>query len=131
MDKVLNITDCLLKTSSREKVDKYGAKYDLPGLPNIPITPIGYNDAEKLLVAIGGNKAPADWQGGIKDENGNVIDYNLGPDMIDGQKGFMFVKTQEQRRDTTNVLGYFEVIESTEFQKVILYFREQWNPIAS
>ena len=74
----------------REKVEKYGAKYDLPGLPNIPITPIGYNDAEKLLVAIGGEKAPDDWQGGIKDENGNVIDYNLGYDnlgdnMIDDQ----------------------------------------------
>ena len=54
------IPDSLQKTFLREKVDKYGAKYDLPGLPNIPITPIGYNDAEKLLVAIGGDKAPQD-----------------------------------------------------------------------
>ena len=81
----INKTRHFLIEFLREKVDKYGAKYDLPGLPNIPITPIGYNDAKKLLVAIGGDKAPADWQGGIKDENGNVIDYNLGPTMKDGQ----------------------------------------------
>ena len=51
-----------------------------------------------------------DWQGGIKNENGNVIDYNLGPEMKNGQKGFMFVRTAEEYRDTTNVLGYFEVL---------------------
>lgn len=114
-------------------MEKYGAKYDLPGLPNIPITPIGYNDAEKLLIGIGGDKAPADWQGGIKDENGNVIDYNLGPDMIDGQKGFMFVKTAEEYRNTTNVLGYFEVciFEKASESAILYFFREQWNPIAS
>jgi hypothetical protein len=59
-----------------------------------------------------------DWQGGIKDENGKVIDYNLGPGMKNGQQGFMFVKTEEEYRDTTNVLGYFEVIEKLRSFKI-------------
>ncbi|KAI4561851.1 hypothetical protein MJG53_016905 [Ovis ammon polii x Ovis aries] len=43
------------------------------GFPPIPIQPIGFKDAQVLLCNLGGNLAPADWQGGLG------CDYNLGP----------------------------------------------------
>ena len=44
-------------------MEKYGKKHKLPGLPKIPIQPIGYGDAYKFLSRMGGEKAPDDWQG--------------------------------------------------------------------
>eukprot|EP00164_Ancoracysta_twista_P005331 GFYU01007294.1.p1 GENE.GFYU01007294.1~~GFYU01007294.1.p1 ORF type:complete len:709 (+),score=211.24 GFYU01007294.1:167-2293(+) len=42
-------------------------------VPTIPVQPISYEDAEKLLAGIEGTKAPKDWQGGLQ------MSYNIGP----------------------------------------------------
>lgn len=44
-------------------------------LPNIPITPIGYEDAAKLLVKMDGQMAPPAWQGTLP----GVKPYRIGP----------------------------------------------------
>ena len=44
-------------------------------LPNIPITPIGYEDAAKLLKQLGGMRAPMDWQGTAP----GIDTYYIGP----------------------------------------------------
>lgn len=44
-------------------------------LPKIPITPISYNDAAKLLQSLQGQEAPADWQGTAP----GVGTYHVGP----------------------------------------------------
>ena len=44
---------------TREKVEAGLAdKHDLPGLPNIPIQPIGYGDALKFLKRMNGDEVP-------------------------------------------------------------------------
>lgn len=47
-------------------------------LPKIPVLPISYSDALQVLKRMGGDKVPAEWQGGIK------TDYRLGPGLRDG-----------------------------------------------
>ena len=34
-------------------------------LPRIPVQPVGYTDAEQLLMRMEGEPAPEDWQGGL------------------------------------------------------------------
>jgi len=34
-------------------------------LPKIPVTPIGYEDAEKYLSRLAGDEVAEDWRGGI------------------------------------------------------------------
>jgi N-acetylated-alpha-linked acidic dipeptidase len=43
------------------------------GLPSIPVLPISYRDAEKILRHLAGPVAPAGWQGGLP------LTYHLGP----------------------------------------------------
>ena len=77
---------------SRDKTENYGTKHDLPGLINIPVTPIGYGDAKKFLTQMEGELVPADWRGGITDDQGNVIDYKFGPTLKNGHKTYLFVQ---------------------------------------
>uniref|UniRef100_A0A8C6VXG4 Aminopeptidase NAALADL1 n=1 Tax=Nothobranchius furzeri TaxID=105023 RepID=A0A8C6VXG4_NOTFU len=44
----------------------------IPGLPPIPIQPIGFKDAYTLICELGGDAAPQDWQGGFN------CTYNFG-----------------------------------------------------
>uniref|UniRef100_A0A8C6PQK7 Aminopeptidase NAALADL1 n=1 Tax=Nothobranchius furzeri TaxID=105023 RepID=A0A8C6PQK7_NOTFU len=45
---------------------------NIPGLPPIPIQPIGFKDAYTLICELGGDAAPQDWQGGFN------CTYNFG-----------------------------------------------------
>ncbi|KAM7086180.1 N-acetylated-alpha-linked acidic dipeptidase 2 isoform 2-T3 [Molossus nigricans] len=56
------------------------------GMPQIPVHPIGYNDAEILLRQMGGAASPDDsWKGSLN------VDYNIGPGFI-GHDSFRKVK---------------------------------------
>jgi N-acetylated-alpha-linked acidic dipeptidase len=46
---------------------------DVADLPRIPVMPISYRDAEKILQRLAGPVAPPDWQGGLP------LTYHLGP----------------------------------------------------
>ncbi len=47
-------------------------------LPKIPITPISYTDATKLLSQLQGDAAPEDWQGKVPSQNDWDGVYKLG-----------------------------------------------------
>ena len=47
-------------------------------VPSIPVQPISYKDAVQFLSRIGGEEAPADWQGQLN------ITYNIGPGFDNG-----------------------------------------------
>ncbi|XP_045674024.1 N-acetylated-alpha-linked acidic dipeptidase 2 isoform X1 [Phyllostomus hastatus] len=56
------------------------------GMPQIPVHPIGYNDAEVLLRHMGGTASPDDsWKGSL------AVDYNIGPGFT-GHGSFRKVK---------------------------------------
>ena len=70
-------------------------------LPKIPVHPLGYNDARKLLVLIGGPAVPKEWQGGLN------VTYNLGPTLLKpGWKVKLEVHNMKKVLPTYNVLGY-------------------------
>ncbi|XP_077990909.1 N-acetylated-alpha-linked acidic dipeptidase 2-like [Glandiceps talaboti] len=70
-------------------------------LPNIPVQPIGYDDALALLRELDGDDAPSSWQGGLD------ITYKLGPGFTDpDRKVLMDIHTTNERRWTYNTVGF-------------------------
>ena len=51
---------------------------DAKVVPSIPVQPISYKDAMQFLSRIGGDDAPADWQGQLN------ITYKIGPEFDSG-----------------------------------------------
>merc|ERR1712131_201784 len=97
---------------TRDKVEAgLAEKHDLPGLPNIPIQPIGYGDALKFLKRMEGLEVPETWRGDIRDPDNNnqTITYRYGPGLKENdEKVFMYIKNYEERRTTKDVIGYIE-----------------------
>jgi len=56
----------------------YQDAIDSKVVPSIPVQPISYKDAVQFLSRIGGDEAPADWQGQLN------ITYNIGPSFDNG-----------------------------------------------
>ena len=71
-------------------------------LPQIPVQPIGYTDAEQILNKMAGEAAPADWQGGIN------ITYRIGGEFVEGLEGgkvTVEVNNKMEERVSSNVIG--------------------------
>ncbi|XP_062588973.1 N-acetylated-alpha-linked acidic dipeptidase 2-like [Saccostrea cucullata] len=69
-------------------------------LPNIPVHPIGYGVAEKLLSYMGGEEVPESWIGGIN------TTYRIGgPLKNSGWKIRIRISTRNMRKTTYNVIG--------------------------
>ncbi|XP_039704277.1 N-acetylated-alpha-linked acidic dipeptidase 2 isoform X2 [Pteropus medius] len=72
------------------------------GMPQIPVHPIGYNDAEILLRHMGGTAPPDDnWKGSLN------VDYNIGPGFI-GHDSFRKVKMHVH--NTNKITRIYNVI---------------------
>ena len=56
----------------------YQDAIDSKVIPSIPVQPISYKDAVQFLSRIGGEEAPADWQGQLN------ITYSIGPGFDNG-----------------------------------------------
>ena len=65
------------------------------------------------------------WQGGIKDENGNLITYKY-KQMNDSEKVQMFTGTFEEVKTTKNVIGYYEGIEEPDRYIIFGNHRDAW-----
>ncbi|XP_064117525.1 putative N-acetylated-alpha-linked acidic dipeptidase [Macrobrachium nipponense] len=75
-------------------------------LPTIPVQPIGYDDAMKIISQMGGLTAPMAWQGGFN------ATYKIGPGFITpGRKLGLEVHVYLVQTTTYNVIG---VIEGSE-----------------
>ncbi|XP_040819991.1 putative N-acetylated-alpha-linked acidic dipeptidase isoform X1 [Ochotona curzoniae] len=72
------------------------------GIPSIPVHPIGYNDAQKLLENMGGLPPPeSSWKGGLN------VPYNVGPGFAGN---FSTQKIKMQIHSVSKVTGIYNVI---------------------
>nr|DBA32450.1 TPA: hypothetical protein GDO54_000242 [Pyxicephalus adspersus] len=60
---------------AKEFMYRYNADEGV-GIPSIPVHPIGYHDAEKILRLMGGPAPPNSWKGNLN------ISYNIGPGFV-------------------------------------------------
>ncbi|XP_071104998.1 N-acetylated-alpha-linked acidic dipeptidase 2-like [Haliotis cracherodii] len=81
-------------------------------LPKIPCHPIGYSDAYMLLREMQGDRAPADWQGGLN------ITYRLGGTMKDGKRVRLDVRNHLKTVTIYNVLATMK--GASEQDRVVL-----------
>uniref|UniRef100_A0A8C6UM05 Aminopeptidase NAALADL1 n=1 Tax=Neogobius melanostomus TaxID=47308 RepID=A0A8C6UM05_9GOBI len=80
---------------------------DIPGLPPIPIQPIGFEDASTLICALDGLPAPNDWQGSFK------CKYNFGG------PGFKNTSTFKDSDVKLDIYNYGTVKNSSNVMGVI------------
>uniref|UniRef100_A0A8C5QH91 glutamate carboxypeptidase II n=1 Tax=Leptobrachium leishanense TaxID=445787 RepID=A0A8C5QH91_9ANUR len=92
-------------------------------LPLIPVTPIGYNDAEKYLSKMAGNEAPGSWKGKL-----NLI-YRVGPGFappLEERKLKLYVKSYNVKRTIRNVIGIIEGQYEADRYVVLGNHRDAW-----
>ncbi|XP_003978377.1 aminopeptidase NAALADL1 [Takifugu rubripes] len=80
---------------------------DITGIPPIPIQPIGFGDAQRLICELGGDAAPDEWQGSFH------CKYNYGG------PGFKNTSTFKESDVQMNISNYGEVRNSSNVMGVI------------
>uniref|UniRef100_UPI00398F850C N-acetylated-alpha-linked acidic dipeptidase 2 n=1 Tax=Pristiophorus japonicus TaxID=55135 RepID=UPI00398F850C len=94
------------------------------GLPNIPVHPIGYHDAEEMLRHMGGISAPSKWNGQLN------VSYNIGPGFTDSyssQKVRMHVYTRNEVRRIYNVIGKIRGAIEPDRYVILGGHRDAWG----
>ncbi|XP_072289664.1 aminopeptidase NAALADL1 [Eucyclogobius newberryi] len=99
---------------------------DIPGLPPIPIQPIGFEDASILICALAGMAAPEDWQGSFK------CNYNFGGPGFKDTSTFkdsdveLDIGNYETVKNSSNVMGVIR--GSVEPDRYVIYgnHRDSW-----
>jgi N-acetylated-alpha-linked acidic dipeptidase len=90
---------------------------DAANIQKIPVQPISYGEALKILRHIGGDLVPADWQGGLP------LAYHIGPGPA---RVLLDVEYDYQQRPVWNVFG--KIVGSEEPEKIVLAggHRDSW-----
>ena len=94
-------------------------------LPKIPAQPIGYGDARRLLEVMGGDEAPADWQGGLPG-----LTYKLGPGTNKKHPGWKArIVTHNYLKDEVddNVIGVIRGEEEPDRYVLLCNHRDAWG----
>ncbi|XP_060090941.1 putative N-acetylated-alpha-linked acidic dipeptidase [Heteronotia binoei] len=106
---------------------EYAYRYDeakATGLPNIPVHPIGYHDAEKLLKEMGGRAAPDDsWKGNLS------VPYNIGPGFggsFSERKVKMHVHSFNKVTRIYNVIGTLRGAKEPDRYVILGGHRDSW-----
>ncbi|XP_059786589.1 glutamate carboxypeptidase 2 isoform X2 [Balaenoptera ricei] len=94
------------------------------GLPNIPVHPIGYYDAQKLLQKMGGS-APPDysWKGSLQ------VPYNVGPGFTGNfstQKVKMHIHSNNKVKRIYNVIGTLRGAVEPDRYVILGGHRDSW-----
>ncbi|KAM3934533.1 putative N-acetylated-alpha-linked acidic dipeptidase [Leptodactylus fuscus] len=94
------------------------------GLPKIPVHPIGYNDATKLLRDMGGATAPdSTWKGNLN------VSYNIGPGYSGSRatlKVKMHVHSNHEIRRVYNVIGTIKGAVEPDRYVILGGHRDSW-----
>jgi hypothetical protein len=93
-------------------------------LPQIPVQPIGYTDAEQILKRMGGAAAPAAWQGGIN------ITYRIGGSWVEGLEGGKLtveVNNKMEEKVSSNVIGILYGAVEPDRYVMIGNHRDAWG----
>ncbi|XP_072035651.1 putative N-acetylated-alpha-linked acidic dipeptidase [Amphiura filiformis] len=98
---------------------------DVKRLPVIPVTPIPYKDAAKLISNLAPNpQMPANWSGGME------ITYQLGPGFVGEYKdrvGRVVVNSESENRWAYNVIGFIEGEIEPDRYVLIGNHRDAWG----
>ncbi|XP_056402751.1 putative N-acetylated-alpha-linked acidic dipeptidase isoform X2 [Hyla sarda] len=92
-------------------------------LPQIPVTPIGYNDAVKYLSKMSGMEVPNTWKGRLN------ITYRVGPGFVppyEDSKIKLHVKTYNVQKTIRNVFGFIEGQYEPDRYVVLGNHRDAW-----
>ncbi|XP_054950709.2 glutamate carboxypeptidase 2 isoform X2 [Pan paniscus] len=94
------------------------------GLPSIPVHPIGYYDAQKLLEKMGGSAPPdSSWRGSLK------VPYNVGPGFtgnISTQKVKMHIHSTNEVTRIYNVIGTLRGAVEPDRYVILGGHRDSW-----
>ncbi|KAF7649282.1 hypothetical protein LDENG_00144100 [Lucifuga dentata] len=99
---------------------------NITGIPPIPIQPIGFEDAYILIRELGGERAPADWQGGFN------CTYNYGGPGFKLMSAFnngdvkLDIYNRGELKNSSNVMGVIR--GSVEPDRYVMYgnHRDSW-----
>ncbi|XP_048216353.1 putative N-acetylated-alpha-linked acidic dipeptidase [Perognathus longimembris pacificus] len=94
------------------------------GLPSIPVHPIGYDDAQKLLERMGGSAPPdISWKGSLK------VPYNVGPGFAGNfstQKVKMHIHSSSKVTRIYNVIGTLRGAVEPDRYVILGGHRDSW-----
>ncbi|KAM4690072.1 glutamate carboxypeptidase 2-like [Rhinophrynus dorsalis] len=93
------------------------------GLPQIPVTPIGYNDAVKYLSKMSGVEVPDSWKGKLN------ITYRVGKGFaspFEESKIKLYVQSYNEKRTIRNVIGFIEGQHEPDRYVVLGNHRDAW-----
>ncbi|KAJ1102638.1 hypothetical protein NDU88_000087 [Pleurodeles waltl] len=93
------------------------------GLPSIPVTPIGYDNAVKYLSKMGGEQVPPSWRGKLN------ITYRTGPGFTsphEKSKIRLYVQTYNVRKQIKNVIGYIRGMHEPDRYVMLGNHRDAW-----
>ncbi|KAM5245953.1 glutamate carboxypeptidase 2 [Ctenodactylus gundi] len=94
------------------------------GLPRIPVHPIGYSDARRLLQHMGGSAPPdSSWKGGLQ------VPYNVGPGFTGNfskQKVKMHIHSNNQVTRIYNVIGTLRGAVEPDRYVILGGHRDSW-----
>uniref|UniRef100_A0AAX7UYI4 Glutamate carboxypeptidase 2 n=1 Tax=Astatotilapia calliptera TaxID=8154 RepID=A0AAX7UYI4_ASTCA len=93
------------------------------GLPKIPVHPIGFHDAFRLLNNMGGEIPPNNWKGALN------VSYRIGPGFTDefkSQKVRMNIHTNNQVTRIYNVIGKIRGAQEPDRYVILGGHRDAW-----
>ncbi|XP_038617708.1 putative N-acetylated-alpha-linked acidic dipeptidase [Tachyglossus aculeatus] len=106
---------------------EYAFRYEMAeavGLPQIPVHPIGYHDAQKLLENMGGSPPPeTSWKGNLN------ISYNLGPGFTANYSSWkvkMRIQTNNKVTRIYNVIGTLRGAVEPDRYVILGGHRDSW-----
>ncbi|CAH6777002.1 glutamate carboxypeptidase 2 [Phodopus roborovskii] len=107
--------------------NEYAYRHELTeavGLPSIPVHPIGYDDAQKLLEHMGGPSPPdRGWKGGLN------VPYNVGPGFAGNfskQKVKLHIHSYSKVTRIYNVIGTFKGAIEPDRYVILGGHRDAW-----
>ena len=86
-------------------------------LPEIPVAPLAYRDAEPLLKALAGPNVPKGWQGGLP------FAYHIGPGIA---KVHLKVRSEHKNRSIYNVIAKLEGRENPDQWVILGNHHDAW-----
>ena len=86
-------------------------------LPQIPVAPLAYRDAEPLLKALAGPNVPKGWQGGLP------FAYHIGPGLA---KVHLKVRSEHKTRPIYNVIAKLEGMENPNQWVILGNHHDAW-----
>lgn len=95
---------------------------DSMDIPHIPVVPIGYGNAAKLMEPLRGDQVPAGWQGGLP------FRYHLGAGEVVARVALFGEPKEKAWKTITNTFGMIRGTEWPDELVIVGGHRDAWGP---